>query len=212
MELGAADYTTNAYLDFNADGKPNTQSAVALGLQQLPGSNALDTSHGVIAEMEKLRKDFPPGLDYKIIYNPTQFVEDSINEVYKTLFIALILVVGVVILFLQTWRAALIPVLAIPVSLIGHLRGDEGGGVLAQQSLVVRAGAGHRHRGRRRHRGGGERRAPSFRGQDPARGGAHLDGRGRRGADRHRAGADRGVRCRPRSSPASRASSTSSSP
>ena len=79
VELGAADYTTNAYLDFNADGKPNTQSAVALGLQQLPGSNALDTSHGVIAEMEKLRKDFPPGLDYKIIYNPTEFVR-GVNQ------------------------------------------------------------------------------------------------------------------------------------
>ncbi len=119
VELGAADYTTNAYLGLVVDGKPKLQSAVALGLQQLPGSNALETAKGVQAAMQKLKANFPPGLDYKIIYNPTQFVEDSINEVYKTLFIALILVVLVVILFLQTWRAALIPVLAIPVSLVG---------------------------------------------------------------------------------------------
>ena len=69
--------------------------------------------------MERLKRSFPPGLDYRIIYNPTEFVQESINEVYKTLFEALILVVIVVMVFLQTWRASIIPVLAIPVSLIG---------------------------------------------------------------------------------------------
>jgi HAE1 family hydrophobic/amphiphilic exporter-1 len=120
VELGAADYTTNAYLGItDKNGKPSMQSAVALGIQQLPGTNALETAKGVIAAMEKLKQSFPPGLDYRIIYNPTEFVQESINEVYKTLFIALVLVVIVVMVFLQTWRASLIPVLAIPVSLVG---------------------------------------------------------------------------------------------
>ena len=119
VELGAQDYTTNAYMGLSPDGKPTLRTAVALGIQQLPGSNALETAEAIKATMVKLKKDFPPGLDYKIIYNPTEFVADSINEVYKTLFIALILVVAVVMIFLQTWRASLIPVLAIPVSLVG---------------------------------------------------------------------------------------------
>jgi HAE1 family hydrophobic/amphiphilic exporter-1 len=111
VELGAQDYTTNAYL--------NDKSAVALGILQQPGTNALQTADQIRATMETLKKDFPPGLDYRIIYNPTEFVQESINEVYKTLFEALVLVVIVVIVFLQSWRAAVIPILAIPVSLIG---------------------------------------------------------------------------------------------
>jgi HAE1 family hydrophobic/amphiphilic exporter-1 len=111
VELGAQDYTTNAYL--------NDKSAVALGIQQQPGTNALDTAEQIKSTMQTLKKDFPPGLDYRIIYNPTEFVQESINEVYKTLFEALLLVVVVVIVFLQSWRAAVIPILAIPVSLVG---------------------------------------------------------------------------------------------
>jgi HAE1 family hydrophobic/amphiphilic exporter-1 len=111
VELGAQDYTTNAYL--------NDKSAVALGIQQQPGTNALNTAEQIKSTMQTLKKDFPPGLDYRIIYNPTEFVQESINEVYKTLFEALLLVVVVVIVFLQSWRAAVIPILAIPVSLIG---------------------------------------------------------------------------------------------
>ena len=111
VELGAQDYTTNAYM--------NEKNAVALGILQQPGSNALQTVAAVKATMANLKKSFPPGLDYKIIYNPTEFVNDSINEVYKTLLIAIALVVVVVIVFLQSWRAALIPVIAIPVSLVG---------------------------------------------------------------------------------------------
>jgi HAE1 family hydrophobic/amphiphilic exporter-1 len=111
VEIGAADYTTNAHL--------NQYPAVAMAILQQPGSNALNTAEAVKAKMKALKADFPPGLDYRIIYNPTEYVRDSINEVEKTLFEALILVVLVVLIFLQSWRAALIPIIAIPVSLIG---------------------------------------------------------------------------------------------
>jgi len=111
VELGAQDYTLNAYL--------NNKTATALGIFQRPGSNALSTSDAIIAEMERLKKSFPAGLDYTIVYNPTTFIQASVDAVITTLFEAVILVVIVVILFLQTWRAAIIPILAIPVSLIG---------------------------------------------------------------------------------------------
>lgn len=111
VELGAYTYTTNAYLD----GKV----ATAIGIFQRPGSNALKTAAAVIATMDELAKNFPPGLGYRIAYNTTEFVQQSVDEVIQTLFEALILVVLVIILFLQTWRAAIIPVVAIPVSLIG---------------------------------------------------------------------------------------------
>ena len=111
IELGAQDYTLNAYLD--------NKNATALGIFQRPGSNALATSGQVKATMERLKKDFPTGLDYSVVYNPTEFIQASVDAVIETLFEALLLVVIVVILFLQTWRAAIIPLLAIPVSLIG---------------------------------------------------------------------------------------------
>ena len=111
VELGAQDYTTGAYL--------NGETAVALIVFEQPGANALSTAEAVKAEMKKLSTSFPPGLAYRIVYNPTDYIQASITEVEKTLFEALVLVVIVVIVFLQSWRAALIPVLAIPVSLIG---------------------------------------------------------------------------------------------
>jgi HAE1 family hydrophobic/amphiphilic exporter-1 len=111
VELGAYTYVSNAYLD----GKV----ATAIGIFQRPGSNALTTAAGVIRTMDELSKDFPPGLAYRIAYNTTEFVKQSVDEVIKTLFEAVVLVVLVIILFLQTWRAAIIPVVAIPVSLIG---------------------------------------------------------------------------------------------
>lgn len=111
VELGALEYTANGYLD--------ERPAVPLLLFQLPGSNALATSDSIIATMERLSQDFPPGLQYDIVYNPTEFIAESIDEVYVTIVEAVILVVVVVILFLQTWRAAIIPILAIPISLIG---------------------------------------------------------------------------------------------
>ena len=111
VELGARDYVTNSYLN----GKP----AVALAIFQRPGSNALAAAEGIIKKMNELKRDFPAGIDYQIVYNPTEFVAESVREVYKTLFEALILVVIVVIVFLQSWRTAIIPIVAIPVSLIG---------------------------------------------------------------------------------------------
>jgi HAE1 family hydrophobic/amphiphilic exporter-1 len=111
VELGAADYTTDAFL--------NELPATAIGILQLPGSNAVKTAQEVKDTMARLSKNFPPGLAYKIIYNPTDYVNASIKEVYNTLFIALGLVVVVVMVFLQSWRAALVPIIAIPVSLIG---------------------------------------------------------------------------------------------
>ncbi|HEX2554322.1 MAG TPA: multidrug efflux RND transporter permease subunit [Microvirga sp.] len=111
VELGARDYVTNAYLN----GKP----AVALLVYQRPGSNALDAAAGIIGKMDELKKDFPSGLDYRIAYNPTEFIADSVREVYKTLFEAVVLVVIVIVVFLQSWRTAIIPIVAIPVSLVG---------------------------------------------------------------------------------------------
>jgi HAE1 family hydrophobic/amphiphilic exporter-1 len=111
VELGSQDYTVNAYLDHDP--------ATALVIFQRPGSNALETAARVKASMTEARKDFPPGLDYTIVYNPTEFIQQSVDEVKWTLLEAILLVVGVVILFLQTWRAAIIPILAIPISLVG---------------------------------------------------------------------------------------------
>jgi hydrophobic/amphiphilic exporter-1 (mainly G- bacteria), HAE1 family len=113
IELGAKDYITNSYLD----GKP----AVALGIFQRPGSNALASAAEIKAKIAELSQDFPKGLAYDIIYDPTAFIQQSINEVYKTILEAMALVVVVIIVFLQSWRTAIIPIVAIPVSLIGTL-------------------------------------------------------------------------------------------
>jgi len=111
VELAAVDYTTNSYRDLDP--------AIALAIYQLPGSNALATADKVKSTMEELSKSFPDGLKYTIIYNPTEFIQQSIDAVVETIGEAIVLVVLVVILFLQTWRAAIIPILAIPVSLVG---------------------------------------------------------------------------------------------
>jgi HAE1 family hydrophobic/amphiphilic exporter-1 len=111
VELGAQQYATNSYL--------NGQYAVGLGINQRPGSNALTAADNVINEMELLKKDFPKGLDYAIVYNPTEFVADSITAVTETIWEAIALVVLVILIFLQSWRATIIPILSIPVSLIG---------------------------------------------------------------------------------------------
>jgi HAE1 family hydrophobic/amphiphilic exporter-1 len=111
IELGARDYATNSYLD----GKP----AVAIGVFQRPGTNALAAAESVVRKMEDLKRDFPEGLHYSIVYNPTEFIAESVRSVYSTLIEAVVLVVVVIIVFLQSWRTAIIPILAIPVSLIG---------------------------------------------------------------------------------------------
>lgn len=113
VELGARDYAVTAYY--------NGQPAVALPVFQLPGSNAIDVADKVLAKMEELKSkpNWPKGVDFFIGYDATIFVRESIRDVVKTLFEAVLLVVIVVIVFLQTWRASIIPLLAIPVSLIG---------------------------------------------------------------------------------------------
>ena len=111
VELGAQDYNVNAYL--------NNKIATAIVIFQRPGSNALATSDAIIKEMNRLQESFPPGVAYSVVYNPTEFIRFSVDAVVRTLEEAVILVALVVILFLQTWRAAIIPILAIPVSLVG---------------------------------------------------------------------------------------------
>ena len=111
IELGAKDYNSGLYLD----GEPT----VGLAIFQLPGSNALDTKKAVVKTMDKLKTNFPEDLDYLMVYDTVVFISQSIDAVVKTLFEAILLVVLVVIIFLQNWRAALIPLLAVPVSLIG---------------------------------------------------------------------------------------------
>jgi HAE1 family hydrophobic/amphiphilic exporter-1 len=111
VELGSQDYTRNAYLD----GK----TATAIGIFQRPGSNALKTAKTLFSTMDELSKSFPTGLEYRVAYDTTVFIKQSVDEVVKTLFEATVLVIIVIVLFLQTWRAAIIPIVAIPVSLVG---------------------------------------------------------------------------------------------
>ena len=111
VELGLDNYNTRSYL-----GK---KPAVGILVYQLPGSNALQTATAIENTMKELSKEFPKGLVYDIVYNPTQFVSQSINAVYKTFVEAVILVILVILLFLQNWRAAIIPIVAIPLSLVG---------------------------------------------------------------------------------------------
>ncbi|WP_418116616.1 efflux RND transporter permease subunit [Variovorax sp. 350MFTsu5.1] len=111
LEMGAADYSLRSLL--------NNDPAVGMGVFQAPGSNALDISANVRKTMAELNKNMPEGLEYRIAYDPTQFVRASIESVIHTLLEAIMLVVLVVILFLQTWRASIIPLLAVPVSVIG---------------------------------------------------------------------------------------------
>ena len=111
VEMGAQDYGMRGMLD--------NQNAVALPVMQAPGANALQLSANVRRTMEELKKDFPDGVDYRIAYDPTMFVRQSITAVLHTLLEAILLVVIVVIVFLQTWRASLIPLVAVPVSIIG---------------------------------------------------------------------------------------------
>ncbi|KAB2942619.1 MAG: multidrug efflux RND transporter permease subunit [Hyphomicrobium sp.] len=111
VELGALNYTTYGYQD--------AYPATVLIVTQQPGSNAIDTANAIKAEMQRISQRFPKDLEYRIIYNPTDFIEYSIAELYITILEAVALVVIVVLLFLQTWRATIIPLVTIPVSLIG---------------------------------------------------------------------------------------------
>ncbi|WP_298231251.1 efflux RND transporter permease subunit [uncultured Azohydromonas sp.] len=111
VEISANTYSLRSLL--------NNKEAAAIGIFQAPGSNALAISDNVRATMARLKADFPPGVDYAIVYDPTRFVATSITKVVETLLEAVLLVVLVVVLFLQTWRASVIPLLAVPVSIVG---------------------------------------------------------------------------------------------
>ena len=111
VELGALSYSTNSFL--------LRKSAVGLLVTQRPGSNALATAKNISDAMVKLKASFPKGLDYNIGYNPTEFIAQSVHELIKTIYEAMLLVVIVVLVFLQGWRPAIIPIVAIPVSLVG---------------------------------------------------------------------------------------------
>src|SRR6266446_4535504 len=111
VEVGAADYGSTAYMD--------RHNAAVLLIYAERGANSLAVDHEVVTALQKLKKDFPPGVEATIVYDPTIFIGKSIHEVIVTIFVATLLVVGVVFLFLQTWRATVIPVIAIPVSLVG---------------------------------------------------------------------------------------------
>src|SRR5690606_19649829 len=111
IDLGAADYTLRSLLD----GEP----AVAVAVLQAPGSNAIEIADNVRATMDNLQLAMPDGVKYEIVYDTTKFVRSSIEKVVDTLLEAVGLVVLVVILFLQTWRASIIPLIAVPVSIIG---------------------------------------------------------------------------------------------
>ncbi|WP_166824486.1 efflux RND transporter permease subunit [Thalassoroseus pseudoceratinae] len=121
LELGAQDYSRLSYLD----GKP----AVAVLIYQRPGTNAVDTAAEVKRTMAELRKDFPEGVDYEVAYNPTDYVEESISEVFDTLLITTLFVILTVFIFLHNWRPTIIPVVAIPISLIGTFAAMQGLGV-----------------------------------------------------------------------------------
>ena len=111
IELGALAYSTNSFL--------LRKSAVGMVVTQRPGSNALATAKGISDTMERLKASFPKGLDYNIGYNPTEFIAQSVSELIKSIYEAMALVVLVVLVFLQGWRPAIIPIIAIPVSLVG---------------------------------------------------------------------------------------------
>ena len=111
VELAAQDYNANGYLD--------SRTAVPMLIFQQPGSNALETAQRVRNTMTTLAKDFPEGVEYAIAYDPTQFIAQSVEAVIHTIFEAVVLVIVVVVLFLQTWRASVIPIVAIPISLVG---------------------------------------------------------------------------------------------
>ena len=205
IELGSQTY--------DMVGRLNGKPAAVLALYQLPGTNAIAAVDGVKKLMEEVKKtSFPPDLDYIIALDTTQSVREGIKEIVHTLFEALILVIIVVFIFLQGWRATLIPALAVPVSLIGTFAMFPAPGVFHQHHRADGNGAGHRARRGRRHRGGGGGGAP-HRARAHAQGGDHEGhGGGLRPGGGHRPGALGGLPADHLHPRHHRASSTSSSP
>ena len=179
VELGAQNYTWYAELD----GAPS----IAMGIYQLPGANAVNVRDAVEASMNELSLRFPEGLEYVIPHDTTRYIKQSIAEVITTLLMAVVLVILVVFIFLQDWRATLVPTFAHSRVAGRHVRGVAGGGLLYQQPEPVRIDPGHRNRRGRLHHGDGKhdpdhgRRRPTSEGgrvEDHVRG-----GRGRGGHD-----------------------------
>ena len=144
IELGSQDYSVTGRLN----GKP---SAI-IAIYQLPGSNAVDAANGVRKLIGEMKQRFPDDMDYTVALDTTRSVTEGIKEIVKTLLIALGLVILVVYLFLQGWRATLIPLLAVPVSLVGTFILLPRVRLLHQHAFSVWSGAGDRTRGGRRHR------------------------------------------------------------
>ena len=186
IELGAADYSLRSLLD--------NKSAVAVPIFQAPGSNAIADLRQRPHDDGRDEAEHAGRRGLQIVYDPTQFVRASIEAVIHTLLEAVALVVLVVILFLQTWRASIIPLIAVPVSIIGTFAVMHVFGFSINALTPVRAGAGDRHRRRRRHRRGRERRAQHRAGAVAARRDLSGDAGSHRPDHRDRAGADRGVR------------------
>ncbi len=187
IELAATDYTRSSRLN----GRP----VALLGVYQLPDANALEVSKNVRATLEQLSHRFPPGIRYTIPLDTSEFVRESIREVEITLFIAASLVLLVVFLFLESWRATLIPMLAVPVSLLGTFTIFVGPRLLDQHADAVRAGSRHRTGGRRCDRGGrGGDGEDGGEGPRSARGHSGRNGGCVEPGDRDRAGAHRRVR------------------
>ena len=185
VEMGAQDYTVIGHL--------NGQPSAIIAVYQLPGSNAVQAAEGVKALLAEQRQRLPRGVDYTIALDTTRAVTEGIKEIVETLLIAIVLVIVVVYVFLQSWRATLIPLLAVPVSLIGTFVVFPAVRIFHQHAFAVRPGSGHRPRRRRCHRGGGGGRA-SHRRRHVAEGcDVQSDGRDLSTGRRHRAGAVRGV-------------------
>ena len=144
VELGAQTYSKS----FNLDGRPAAGIAISL----LPNANAIAVADEVKAKMDELAKSFPQGLTYVIPYDTTKFVRAAINEVYLTLIEAGILVLIVILVFLQDWRAMLVPATTVPVTIIGAFAAMAALGFSDQSLDAVRHRAGDRHRRRRRDR------------------------------------------------------------
>jgi multidrug efflux pump len=160
VELGSENYSVIS--------RYNGQPASGLAVSLATGANALSTAQGIEALLERMRPSFPSGLRAMTPFDSVPFVRASIKEVVKTLLEAMVLVFLVMYLFLQNFRATLIPTIAVPVVLLGTLGVLLGLRLLDQHAHHVRHGAGHRPAGGRRHRGGGERRARDERGRPVA--------------------------------------------
>jgi len=182
VELGAQTYGQV----FTLDGQP----AAGLAIYQAPGANALNVAHQVQEKLAVLKREFPQGLISEIPFDTTKFVEQSIHEVYKTLYEAAFLVLVVILVFLQDWRAMLVPATTVPVTIIGAFAAMAALGFTINFSTLFAIVLADRHRGGRRHRGGGRGRPQHREGHVGARGGEHRHAPAVRSHRRHHAGAD----------------------